>query len=407
MKHVLAPIVGIAIALPACSTPVPQLRLALSGSDAQTCPSTDCHKVDLQCPAVMSIKIMDPGKPGSPYLSQCTAVARDGSNDMCSLATVDLGTTPIPVKHLEVQIALYPASEITTNGTTGLLECPEKIDFSSGTGFPIEQASPTMISPALGGVGFYDPGDSVVNVTLGCTDLDAINQSCQVADLVSVSADVLDFQKHTLVTAVDASQLDVFVGEPVGVSDHYELPTTAAHPLMSQTGATSDPNQPASWGDELSLQLQRFACAEVLEPVAQATPTVTCGRLAKPIGLHGAWIRRVQLMQLLTALGSKGFPSTGFTVGMVVDAAGHPVPNATVIAKSQNETPATVMYLSDADDSKLVAGQTGATGIFLSTDAPFGAEFSTSQGAGAPTLLGIGGNIQDVVTVVILSPNGN
>ncbi|HEY0193163.1 MAG TPA: hypothetical protein VGC42_18730 [Kofleriaceae bacterium] len=394
------------LGLAACSTPVPQLIIGLSGSESQTCPSTVCEKVKLLCPAVMSIKILDPSKPDRPFLSQCTAVARDGSQDMCSLASVDLQNAPIPVQHLEVQVALYPATEILTDPVTQQLMCPDHIQFSSGTGFPVEQASPTTPSPALGGVGFYDPGDAKVEVTLGCTDLSAINTSCQPADLTSVSADVVDFDRHAFVTEADAPQLDVFVGEPQGVDDHYELPANALHLLPRQPSATGDTAH-ARWGDELSLKLTRFACAEVFQPVAQATPTVACKAVSRPpIGLRGAWIQRPQLTRLLDALGTKGFPPGGLTVGMVVDSAGAPVAKATVVAKSP-DAPSTVMYLTDDSDSKFAPGSTGKTGIFLSADAPFGTEFSTSQGPAAATLLGFGGNIQDVVTVVILSPNGN
>lgn len=389
------------LGLGACSTPVPQLIIGLSDSSAQTCPSTQCQQVSLLCPAVMSIKILDPDHPDSPYLSQCTSVAIDGHNDMCSLASVDLMGTPIPVKHVEVQIALYPATEIPVDPATQELLCPDKIAFSAGTGFPVEQASSTTPMPALGGVGFYDPGDTKVSVTLGCTDLDAINTSCQKDNLYQVTADVTDFQKHAAVEVGDNPQLELFVGEPTGVDDHYELPTDQLVLLPRIGPADADATSSALWGATPSIVLNQYACVEVLEPVAQATPTVTCGPISNPLSLHGAWIPRMQLAKMLNAIGAKGFPSGGLTVGMVVDPSGAPVDDATVGAKAPGAGSATVMYLSE-DFEKIDSGKTSGAGIFLSTDAPFGTEFSTSRGAGAPTAIGVGGNIQDVVTVVIL-----
>jgi len=400
MKHVSA-LVGFGLALAGCSTPVPQLIIGLSGTGAQVCPSTDCRQVELLCPTAMSIRILDPDS-GEPYLTQCTSVAIDGRQDMCSLASVDLGDVPIPVKHLEVQIALFPMSQVATDMTSHELICPDMPQFSSGTGFPIEQATPAGVSPALGGVGYYDPGDAKVTVTLGCTNLDAINSSCVAEDLISVNAQAYDFTKMMPVDAADATNLEVSIGEPQGVEDHYELPAGAQIMVPPQ-----DPTDAggAQWGGEISLRLTRYACAVVFDGHSRQA---TCRTVARPLGLRGGWIHQAQLDQIIDAIGSKGVPPGGLTVGMVLDASGKPKSGMTVATKTQGSaTPSTVMYLDDGTEGKLVPGTTGTRGIFVSTDAPFGTEFSTSQGAGEPTWLGIGGNIQNVVTLVILSPTGN
>jgi len=398
MKYAVIAILAGSLAGAACNTPVPSIRVSLS-SMRQSCPSTECMKVSLTCPTVMWIKIMDPDSPDHPFLTQCTPVSFNSTRDMCSLASVDLIDKPIPVRHLEVQMALYPASEIPIAADQSLL-CPDNVNFDA-TGYPVEQALASQPTPALGGVGWYDPGDSVVSVNLGCTDLSAINTSCTPSDLVTVSGTVEDFSTGAVLAAdsSDADQLDVFVGEPRGVDAHYELSAAAAPELPRH-----DTGMVATWQNSLSLALTNFACLVVLEQVAQSTSTVTCKPLQmSPIALRGAWIDKKQLAEILGALGLKDFPSAGLTIGMVVGEDGRPVAGATVAAKLM--PPSSVIYLSK-DHTAFVAGATSESGIFVSTTAPFGTEFSTTQGVAAPMLIGIGGNIQDRVTVVILSPNG-
>ena len=161
-----APVVVLAIA--ACHTPPPQLQLAFAGPPSQACPSTDCATMQVKCQTVMSIRIVDPTDASSPYLSQCVLVSPQ-QGDMCALAGVHLDPTPIPVRDLEVQVALYPATVIPRDPMNpDVLLCPTKVEYSAATGFPVEQAqAPT---PALGGRAFYHPGDQAVVVTLGCTD---------------------------------------------------------------------------------------------------------------------------------------------------------------------------------------------------------------------------------------------
>src|SRR4051812_2342648 len=116
-------IVALALALAACNTPTPKLRLGFAGGPSQECPSTHCADVPMMCKSVMSIRIVDPTQAASPYLWQCVEVAVNHDKTMCALETVDLEPTQIPVRDLEVQVAVYPLSEIQPDPTNPALLC--------------------------------------------------------------------------------------------------------------------------------------------------------------------------------------------------------------------------------------------------------------------------------------------
>jgi len=378
-------------ALAACHTPPPQLQLAFAGLPSQVCPSTDCAMVPMTCPTVMSIRIFDPANPSSQYLSQCALVAPQHGN-MCALAGVDLESTPIPVRDLEVQVALYPATEIQSDPMKpGALLCPTTVEYSAATGFPVEQAqSPT---PALGGYAFYHPGDQSVVVTLGCTDLGSLNESCTVSNQERVTATVKDFSTGLFVSGGSqgvADRLLVLVGEPSMVGDQFVLTPGETRPL-DRTGE----GPPVVWELDVDLPFHKYVCLEVLEDDAQSTATLRCrnATASKSLDLSGAWLAKAELTKILLALGLSGFPEGGLTLGMVVDSVGRPVAGAVVSAGS-----GTVEYLSE-QGSSFGAGATASNGIFVSRDAAFGTEFSTG-GAGEST--GIGGLVTGRITVVIL-----
>jgi hypothetical protein len=379
------------LALAACHTPPPQLQLAFAGLPSQVCPSTDCAMVPMTCPTVMSIRIFDPADPSSQYLSQCVLVAPQHGN-MCALAGVDLESTPIPVRDLEVQVALYPATEIPSDPMDpGTLHCPDNVVYSAATGFPVEQAQ--VPTPALGGYAFYHPGDQSVVVTLGCTDLGSISQSCAVSNKVRVTATVKDLSTGQPVTGGSqgvADRLLVLVGEPSMVVDQFVLNPGETRSL-DRTGDQSS----AVWEREVDVLFRKYVCLEVLEDDAQSTATVRCrnATASKSLDLSGVWLAKTQLAKILLALGLSGFPESGLTLGMVVDPNGNPVPGAVVSADM-----GTVEYLSE-QGSSFGAGATASNGIFVSRDAMFGTEFST-EGAGEST--GIGGLVTGRITVVLL-----
>ncbi|HSS01535.1 MAG TPA: hypothetical protein VLM79_30965, partial [Kofleriaceae bacterium] len=280
----------------------------------------------------------------------------------------------------------------------GTLQCPPNIKYSGANGFP-EESSP---APVLGGRAFYHPGDPTVNVTLGCTDLRALEQSCATTDLVNVTATVEDFETLSPVPANPAgiaSQLRVSVGEPRMLDSGFALRVsdTRALDLASANSSSSV----ALWQSDLNLQFHDFVCVDVVEAVAQTTGVLRC----RPMGAGsrveatGMWISRTEVQRILSALTPLApqpvkFPDSGLTIGVVVDQAAIGVPGMVVTSAAGN-----VRYLTG--QNMLSATSTSNTGIFVAPDAPFGTMFSTS-GPGRPTVTGIGGNVAGKFTVVVL-----
>jgi len=388
----LAILVGV---LAACNTPAPGLRLTFAGPPSQACPATDCAGIPMTCKTVMSIRIVDPEGNGLPY-DQCVEVSTNQHQNMCAITTVDLEPTAIPVRDLEVQIAVYPRSVIQPDPKNPVLVCPAKVNYSLATGFPVEQSP----APALGGHAFYHPGDEAVVVTLGCTDLAAISASCATANLIAVDATVVDFDTRFTVMGGSpslADRLGVSVGEPqmrnggfvLGAGDTRMLAREAAGPVPT-------------WSGDAAIQFTRYTCLEVLENVGQSTATLRCSSASSDahLTLTGAWMAKDRLDEILRALPLPAFPDEGLTVGVVVDGVGAPVADAVVSPKQ-----GMVTYLSK-DRTSFIGGGTTSTGIFISRDAPFGTEFTTGA-PGGPPVSGIGGMVMGRVTIVILPLGGS
>jgi len=398
--------IAFGLAAAACNTPAPSLRLSLAGPPSQACPDVDCSKVQMKCPTVMSIRVLDPADPSAPPLHQCVYVPQNLHHDMCALAGVGLASDPIPVRDMEVQIALYPKTLIPMNADDEL-QCPANVEYSASTGFPVEQAP----APALGGHAFYHPGDEFVDVTLGCTDLDAINRSCDVDSQVTVTATVDEFDSRFPVSAssTTAAGLRVSVGEPRSQGSSFVLNPRDAYDLAAADvgpggGAT------ATWvADIQNLELNKYICVEVLDENAQ-TPAVLQCRLAsasQPLNLTGVWISRQTVANILQSISSDPwpmFPAEGLTVGLVIDEGLSPASGIVVTSSADHPdslgTPSTVKYL--AKDGVLGGNATSPLGIFVSRDAPFGTQFSVG-GPGRQTVVGYGGLVAGKITVVILA----
>lgn len=384
-----------------CDPPSPSLHIRLTDGATQPCPSVDCTLVPLACPTWISIRILDPADPSAPFLSQCQEVPLNRKKDLCSIASVDLAVTePLPLQDLEVQVALYPESMITTDPESGADVCPSNIQYDAVNGFPIEIGQ----TPALGGRAYYRPGDDTVTVTLGCTDLDLVNDPvCVGTSTVNVAATVDDFDTRTSVVPFEANRLSVSVGEPQFVASQYVLDPQD----LSQLDRTV--TIPPAWGADVDRVFSAYACLAVLETAAQSTTTVTCqpASPSKPMyefpttgAPPGVRMVKATLDQILRAVPLSQFPPEGLTVGLVLDRDGKPLANQAVSA-----TGGTVQYLS-SDRNSVVGTMTSASGVFVSLDAPFGTVFSTTSGLPPETPTGIGGRIENKVTIVILRFTG-
>jgi hypothetical protein len=385
-----------AVAIAGCNTPVPFLRIGPTEGPTQACPSTLCVEVPLLCPAIMSIRIVDPKEPDKALLSQCSVVIPNATQ-LCAIAGVDLKGDPLPVRDLDVQVALYPMSAALTDpAEPGSVLCPIP-QFSLASGFPIEQTP----APALGGHTIYRPGDAIVNVALGCTDLGAINDSCGSAGGIEVSATVNDFPTQVQVTDGAGATLRVELGEPRPAGDSYVIDPDDTQALMPV------PDSPIrTWAGALMRKPDRHVCIDLLENAAATTATLTCqtATSATSLDLRGAWLKTGQLAEYLRALGISSVPNEGLTIGVVVDRNMNPVAGATVtLAASSGGAPGqlgTVQYLTK-NRLGLSGTATSDHGIFLSTNAGFGTEF-TAHAFNMTGASGVGGLVKGRVTIVVL-----
>lgn len=355
------------------------------------------------CNAVLSIRILPPNDPTVPYISVCRPLT-GGQGKLCSIAGIDLPapTVPIPEQVLEVQMAVFPRSSVSTDPVTGELVCPP-VEFAAN-GLPVaalpicEDADPTSCPrvPAVGGRTFYQPGDTETVVDLGCTDLTQLTDevTCENIRRIEVSASVNDFDNVvSSVSQATADRLNVGIGEPEPQDDAYLLNPGDTREL-ARTNSSA-----LTWSTELTdLTFMTTACLAVLEDGAETTTALTCRNVSPSsnrIDMAGVFVRKATLGQIVTALGKTAFPDQGLVIGMVVDEFFNPVSGVQV-----NSTCATcpVKYLS-ADRMGLVTGGTSTAGIFLSEDTPFGTTFSIPSVVAQPVL---GGLVEGKVTVVII-----
>jgi len=385
------------LGLLACNTPPPSLRIRLNDGVTQACPSLSCADVPLACKTWISIRIIDPADPSAPFLSQCQEIPRNRNRDLCSVASVDLEPIALPVKDLEVQVALYPESMITTDPLTGDDVCPSDTQYDAVDGFPVENA----VTPALGGRTYYRPGDEVVTVTLGCTNLEVVNDvSCVGLATVRVSATVEDFDRAASVTEFEANRLSVGVGEPRSENTTYVLNPGDVTALGRTVSA------PPAWAIDVEQLFTSTACLSVLDDTPQSTTAVTCKTVnvvddmieftGDPPGVR---LTKASLDQILRALSLTQFPAQGLTIGIVLDRNGVPLATQVVAAPG-----ATVLYLSSDRNSVVGSSTSGGPlgGVFVSLDAPFGTVFSTSGGTPIQTPDALGGRIENKVTIVVL-----
>ncbi len=390
-----APLALLACTLFACEPPQPSLELALSAGPAQECPSTDCSKIPMSCQMFMSVRILDPGDPMAPYHSECLPIPMTIAG-LCTIGGLELKDYTLPYTDLEVQVAIYPEELITIDPTSNQYVCPTGTSYDNANGFPISGSE--QVTPALGGRGYYRPGDETIRVTLGCSNIEELDKCSGVA-AVSVNATVDDFDTHLSVSSNEARSLDVRVGQPSPQGGAIVVNSNEATQLQ-RTSPTS-----TAWSGTVNELFTSHACLTVRDDTPQSTTSVVCRRARVTdtlIELNGAnagvRLKNDSLDQILAALSLADFPAEGLTIGVVVDG-GAPVSGQVVVASE-----GTIEYLS-ADRSTATGTVTsGGTngGVFVSRDAPFGATFTTSRAIPPATATKIGGRVRNKVTIVVL-----
>jgi hypothetical protein len=395
---------ALAAVIAACGDPPPlTIKYKLSSSASQQClnanktPAQSCTDVGLPCEMYLSVRIVSPRDPTQAFVSVCQAV--NGRHDLCSIAGIDLPDgVSIPEQTLQVQVALYDASDLPRDDT-GEVHCPADPQFSPD-GLPVTERSLTGDPPpAVGGMAFYHPGDEQTVIALGCTDPPAL-QACMQDNSVDVTATVNDFDIPISVPRSIADSLEVLVGEPGPTinPNEYVLSPSNTRPLDPVTGA-----QPPQWGATLDPLFMSSACVEVLEDGPEIRPTLTCRPVSTMDHMLDLTGVRVQLatidglLKLVDPMHTATLPAGGIVIGMVLDSTGTPIPNMTVTPS----TMATIQYVSP-DRTQLVLGGTSTSGIFISLDAPYGTSFSAHGASMLQMATGFGGLVHGKVNVVVL-----
>lgn len=405
-----------AVLVAACGDPPPMvLKFRITDGDVQSCTSStgtkalSCEDVTMLCDAYASIRIFAPGDPTAPFVSACQPLAEGATKkDVCSLAQVSLPqpATPIGAQTLEIDMAIYPKASLRTNAD-GNLECPAQPEFGAD-GFPVlaqqpcTDPDPTTCDPqpAIGGRAFYHPGDTETLVSLGCTNLEALeDRSCAGQSSLAVSATVDDFDTGVSVSPATADGLLVTAGEPTFSSAlmGYQLQS-------SQTSVLERASQGPvpSWQGNFDLQLTSSACLEVIEDGAQTTPALTCTNniAGNPLDLPGVRISTAAngtLDRVLHAIGLSTFPDRGLVVGIALDYLGGPKSDVTIVPSDPS---ATIKYLSD-DLTTVIPGATGKSGVWVSQDATYGTAFTTT-GIAVLAHPGFGGLVHQKVDIVVI-----
>ena len=382
-------------AIAACDTPdLTIVYRVADGNPGSTCRTDSCAEVDMACESVLHLRVLRPSDPNAPFISICEDIRTNATKDMCAIGNVDLPITELPRETLEIQVTVWPRS-LVVDETTGELDCGKlPREFDATLGFPVGGD----LVPAFGGRAFYHPGDSETFVTLGCVDVESVNApSCAGGEAIQVTSTVGDFENLPFsVSSTIGDRLTVSIGEPKPFDDG----NRTGHVLNSATVATLERSvigPTPVWAGGVDLALQDAACIQVLEDGAQTTSSLRC-KFVEPtdnlLDLPGVRFPRTTLEQVLDSMSVLVFPEGGLTIGIVLDAVGSPIPGVVV-----DGTAGTIEYLN-ATRTGLVPGQTSASGMFVSRDAPFGTTFSAF--AIDQTVFSIGGQVDGKVTVVIL-----
>jgi hypothetical protein len=408
--------VALAVLVAACGDPAPfTLKFRVTDGDVQACTTTagtkatSCSDVTMLCNGVASIRVFAPGDPTAPFISVCKELASAGpSKNLCSIGGIDLPLPTMPVKEqtLEVDMLVYPIQAVDPMNT-GVYNCPANVAFGAD-GFPApiqctDPEDPTCIPPAIGGRAFYHPGDPETVVSLGCTNLAALEDPvCANMPKLAVTSGVNDFDTGVSVSSSTADSLLVSVGEPTFDSSlmAYKLTSTETKALALQSGPVP------SWSGNVDLQLTSSACIEVFEDGAQTTAAVSCTNQITPVGgtldLPGVRLAKPTLDGILRAINptTPQFPLDGLVVGLALDYLGNPYAGVTIVPSvPMGNAAAHIQYMS-ADGNNFGATSTTSKGIWISTDAPYGTSFRPFGLTMAND--GFGGLVAGKVDVVII-----
>lgn len=357
------------------------IRFALSDGPTQTCPATSCTGVASICAPIVHVRIVDPGDPSTAYVSMCQALPATG--DVCGIGELVLPIgSEIPSKRVEVQVAVWAKDDVTT--VNGELRCPTSVTYSATDQFAVA----TNPMPALAGRTFVEPDDATATVTLGCGNLGRLARPQCDERPIALIARVIDVESAIYVSAQVAAQLLVSAGKPSEQGDSWEL-GDAAQIDLARANDIAIP----TWSG-LHVGAPNPVCVAVRDDLAQSTTLATCTTTPTFSDLTAYWLSSSLLRNILRAMGTAEFPTTGLVVGVVVDSLGQAASGVRVTANNSAN-----FAFPDGTLTALGNTATSTAGLFVSSDAPANTMWTLEPPFGDPLVVS-GGLISGKVTIV-------
>jgi hypothetical protein len=385
----------------ACDSDTLRIAFQISGGPVQACPSAaasaapTCSDVPMLCDAVLDIRILRPADPPEKYTGLCEAVPRGGKPDLCSIEQINLPVRQLPKDTLEVQVMIWPRDAVKADPLSGELDCREIYGKPVSIGFGVQGFPEDVVpSPALGGRAYYQPGDAQTVVTLGCSDLATVNRPSCVGP-IEIHADVDQFAAP-LAPVTSPAELLVSIGEPQSsTGDEHEWRSLRPLELL-------DAPESSTWVGALDTLdvINDSLCVEVIGTSGPNTAALRCVRKdagAPKIELFGMFVPTSTLREILMSLTLSEIPPQGLTIGILLDEQGQAADGYTIRTSPDK----LVQYLDETGNAS--GTTTTRRGLFMSKDAPYGAEFRAYQGSVEQTIQpAIGGRVNGKVTVVVL-----
>ncbi len=376
------------------------LRLTWAQDGNQACPhaadaAATCASIPISCDARVRIRITD-AITDEVFYSRCYPLT--GITDACDLRDLPLETSaPIPNRMAKVQVMVWSAAQLAVVPGLPADGCPDTAEFDR-TGQPLLPVGPIPM-PALGGEIYFPVGDRrVAEVELGCPRHDLLDLAACRMGAPLLQATVRDPLSWASVDRTLVDSLDVRFGAPtadgkggwnLGLGDLESLTASAGGELV--------------WSKRLTQALPNLGCLRVLLSESRSTPAAICHDIAVSggtINLEGFMVKKTLVNKLLFALDLADFPPEGLVLGVVVDSHNNRVAGARVSVSSGE-----LAYPTD-DFQHVGLDSTSASGLFLSTDAPFDAVWHGQDASGiGDDGTARGGLIGDHLTVVVIRLN--